>query len=240
MHKKIRSGMLLTLLLIGMSTLAFNIEPAKTELADPPTIEWSQTYGGTDGDVAHSVVETGEGGYALAGWTKSFGAGWYDCWLVKTDASGNEEWNQTYGGTSYDLARSVIETSDGGYALAGVTESYGAGWRDFWLVKTDSAGNALWNQTYGGTGGDEAWSVVETADGGYALAGGTYSFGAGFVDCWLVKTDASGNALWNQTYGGTGTDVAHSVVETGDGGYALAGVTGSYGAEPDLRRNRLG
>jgi hypothetical protein len=190
--------------------------------------QWNKTYGGTSQDWALSVVQTGDGGYALAGYTYSFGAGGNDFWLVKTDASGNQQWNKTYGGTSDDWAYSVIQTGDQGYALAGVT--YGFGPWDSWLVKTDSSGNQQWNKTYGGTSQDWALSVVQTGDGGYALAGYTYSFGAGGNDFWLVKTDASGNQQWNKTYGGTSNDAAYSIVKTGDGGYALAGSTYSYGA----------
>jgi len=101
---------------------------------------WSQTYGGEYGDIAYSLVETSDGGYALAGVTSSFGAGLSDFWLVKTDSSGNMEWNQTYGGTEYEVAYSLVATSDGGYALAGSTRSFGAGGYDFWLVKTDANG----------------------------------------------------------------------------------------------------
>ena len=102
-------------------------------------------------------------------------------------------WNKTYGGTGDDVADALVQTSDGGYALAGYTKSFGAGSHDFWLVKTDSAGNAQWNKTYGGTSMDYATALVKTVDGGYALAGYTRSFGVGLNDFWLVKTDASGN-----------------------------------------------
>jgi len=193
-------------------------------------VQWNQTYGGTDYDEAWSVVATVDGGYAIAGDTWSFGAGGFDFWLVKTDASGNMEWNQTYGGTGWDIAHSLVETIDGGYALVGSTNSFGAGSSDFWLVKTDVDGNMVWNQTYGGTNGDAAYSVVETVDGGYAIAGETRSFGVGNGDFWLVKTDVDGNMVWNQTYGGTSMDWGSSVVETGDGGYALTGRTSSFGA----------
>jgi hypothetical protein len=153
---------------------------------------WSQTYGGTRSDSAEAMVQTSDGGFALAGYTKSFGAGSYDFWLVKTDEYGNMEWNQTYGGTWIDIAYALVETSDGGYAIAGSTESFGAGRRDFWLVKTDGDGNVEWNQTYGGAQHEVAYGLVTTSDGGYALAGGTWSFGAGGEDFWLVKTDAQG------------------------------------------------
>jgi hypothetical protein len=192
--------------------------------------QWSQSYGGTNQDVGVSLVQTSSGGYILGGWTDSFGAGGYDFWLVKTDSSGNVLWNQTYGGENNDRAESVVQTGDGGYAMVGRTSSFGVGIDDFWLVKTDSSGNVLWNQTYGGAGIDWAQSVVQTGDGGYAMVGRTSSFGVGIDDFWLVKTDSSGNVLWNQTYGGAGIDWAQSVVQTGDGGYALGGWTDSFGA----------
>jgi hypothetical protein len=196
------------------------------------TAQWSQTYGETGDDFRYSVVETVDGGYAIAGYTFSYGTGDYDFWLVKTDAAGTTQWNQTYGGPGWDWGQSVVETIDGGYAIAGTTNSYGVG-GDFWLVKTDSAGTAQWNQTYGGTNYEEVHSLVQTSDGGYAIAGTTNSYGAGDEDIWLVKTDASGTTLWTQTYGGTGDDYGYSVVETSDGGYAVAGVTWSYGAGMD-------
>ena len=192
--------------------------------------EWNQTYGGTNGDDGYSMVQTADGGYAIAGYTLSFGAGSYDFWLVKTDAAGNHQWNQTYGGASLDYGRSVVQTADGGYAIAGYTLSFGAGSYDFWLVKTDAAGNHQWNQTYGGTGSDRGYSVVQTADGGYTIVGSTDSFGAGGSDVWLLKTDIAGNHLWNQTYGGTNTDTGASMVQTADGGYTIAGSTNSFGA----------
>jgi len=177
------------------------------------------------------MVQTVDGGYALAGISMSFGAGSNDFWLVKTDAGGNHEWNQTYGGTnSYDIGWSVVQTLDGGFAIAGYTRSFGAGSTDFWLVKTDGSGTHVWNKTYGGLGFDIGWSVVQTLDGGYVLAGDTYSFGAGGCDVWLVKTDAEGIHQWNQTYGRTNNDGGFSLVQTLDGGFAIAGSTQFFGA----------
>jgi hypothetical protein len=221
---------------------------------------WSQTYGGTADDSAEAVVQTSDGGYALAGYTTSFGAGSYDFWLVKTDEHGDVEWNQTYGGEDIDYAYALVETSDGGYAIAG-----GA-----LLVKTDEHGDVEWNQTYGGEDIDYVYALVETSDGGYAIAGGaslvkTDAFGnvewnqtysgwsayalvetadggfafAGYTktigvddmphwDFWLVKTDANGNTEWERTYGSTTSERAHALVETSDGGYALAGYTSIF------------
>jgi len=115
-----------------------------------------------------------------------------DFWLIKTDAAGNMEWNQTYGGTRYDYASSVVQTSDGGYALAGTTYSFGHGNNDFWLVKTDGSGNMEWTRFYGGEEHETAYSLVETPDGGFALAGNIDDYVTGDTDAWLVRTSAQG------------------------------------------------
>jgi hypothetical protein len=192
--------------------------------------QWAKTFGGASTDIAYSVHQTADGGYILAGYTNSFGAGNYDFLLVKTDASGNLQWAKTFGGADYDRANSVQQTTDGGYILAGVTSSFGAGLSDVLLVKTDASGNLQWAKTFGGANYDSAYSVQQTTDGGYILAGMTSSFGAGFYDVFLVKTDASGNLQWAKTFGGSSTDYAYSVQQTTDGGYILAGRTISFGA----------
>ncbi len=186
-------------------------------------------WGGPKSFRFYALVQTSDGGFALAGFTESSGAGLSDAWLVRTDSNGNELWSKTYGGTSDDWAYALVQTSDGGFALAGFTESSGAGLSDAWLVRTDSNGNELWSKTYGGSHRDEAYSLVQTSDGGYALAGYTGSFGTG-GDFWLVKTDASGTTQWKETYGGELWDEAHALVQTNDGGYALAGGTRVSGA----------
>jgi predicted secreted protein len=218
--KKTASGITIAILLIGMLTLAFNIQQAKS--SEPPVLEWDRTYGGADHDGAYCLVQTDDGGYALAGYTLSFGAGSYDIWLVKTDSVGNMQWNQTYGGAREEGVHSLVQTGDGGYVLAGTTESFGAGGYDFWLVKTYANGSHQWNQTYGGTQDDAALSMIRTEpDGGYALAGKTRSFGAGAEDFWLVKTDSNGNMEWNQTYGEAYDDWAFALLVTYEWGFLV-------------------
>jgi len=153
---------------------------------------WNRTYSEGSKWDTYSLVVTSDGGYAIAGVSSSGGAVSADFLLIKTDAEGNMEWSRTYGGTSNDHAYSLVQTSDGGYALAGRTYSFDVGQGDFWLVKTDAEGNMEWNRTYGGKNIEIAHSLVEVSDGGYALAGKTTSFGAGSSDFWLVKTDAQG------------------------------------------------
>jgi len=186
--------------------------------------QWNRTFGGAHLDFGRSLVQTSDDGYAMCGYTYSFGAGATDFWLVKTDSAGNMQWNKTHGEMGGDVAYSLVQASDGGYAIAGETDY------DFWLVKTDGSGNMEWNQTYGGEGLEWALSLVKTSDGGYALAGITNSFGAEDSDCWLVKTDSAGNMQWNKPYGGADNDVVHSLIETSDGGFALAGGTYSFDA----------
>jgi hypothetical protein len=218
----------------GMNPKVFDLWLLKTD-ADGNVI-WQKNYGESVMDFAESVVETSDGGYAIGGTTDAGGGG--DFWLVKADVDGNVEWTQKYGAVQehpnsavkIEQAYSLIETFDKGFALAGRTNSFGAGGDDFWLVKTDASGNVDWNQTYGGVGDEWCYSVIEVSDGGYALAGQTKSFGAGWLDFWFVKTDVNGNMEWNQTYGGAEAEYANSVIETSDGGFALAGVTSSFGA----------
>jgi len=192
-------------------------------------VGWSQAYGGMNDDCAFSVQQTSDMGYVMAGFTESFDVGGRDFWLVKTDSNGILQWNNTYGGMGLEQAFSVVQSVDGGYVIAGERHSEGSGDIDFWLVKTDPAGIAVWSNSYGGSGLDNARSVHQTSDGGYIIAGWTNSFGAGGTDCWVVKTDASGNHQWNRTYGGTFDEEAHSVQQTGDSGYIVAGSTKSFG-----------
>ena len=188
------------------------------------SLMWSQTYGGPDQEIAHWLVETSDGGYAIGGYTRDFGApeGDDDFLLVKIDANGKMEWNQTYEMTEIDRVRSMIITSDGGYVIVG----------GHWLVKVDLNGNMEWNQTFGGT---DAHSVVEIPDGGYVIAGRTGYSDEYKDDFLLIKTDSHGNLEWNRTYGGTGSDNANSVIVTFDGGFALAGSTWSFNSSsPDF------
>jgi hypothetical protein len=191
---------------------------------------WTRTYGGAGIDRGHSVQQTLDGGYIIAGYTESFGAGISDMWLLKTDDSGDTLWTKTYGGTLSEEAWSVEQTSDGGYIIGGFTSSVGAGSYDAYLVKTDRNGDTIWTRTYGGAGADRAYSIQQTSDHGYIIAGSTGSFGAGNMDLYVIRTNADGDTIWTRTYGGTGYDYGRSVQKTYGGGFVIAGFTSSFGA----------
>ncbi len=165
-------------------------------------------------------------GFILAGSTATIG-GSEDFWLVRVDSTGQQIWQQTYGGSADDAANSVISLSDG-YLVAGQTGSKGAGANDAWLVRTDLSGNKLWDKTYGGKQDDSALEV-RAIPGGYVFSGTTASTGAGGNEMWLVRTDTLGNKMFGFPYGGTGDDGGSHLALLSDG-FALAGYTNSKGA----------
>jgi len=216
-------GLILALLSVSLVALF-------TEYAYAQVVKFAKTYGGTNEDRVSSVQQTSDGGYIVAGHTRSFGAGEYDFFLIKTDANGNVQWVKTYGSNNWDRALSVQQTSDGGYIVGGVISPVTPTIDDILLIKIDANGNVQWAKTYVEiTNDDEARSVQQTSDGGYIVAGATQSFGAGSTDVFLMKIDANGNLQWAKTYGGQNWDGVSSVQQTSDGGYIVAGETVSFG-----------
>ena len=193
---------------------------------------WTKEYGGDESDAAYCICETSDGGYIITGFTESFGAGRDDVWLLKTDENGDTLWTRTYGGEDYEIGWSVCETSDGGYVIAGWTESFAVGFWDVYLIKTDADGDTQWTKTWGGMHIDVIISVQETPAGGYILAGHTYLSDEGdeHSDIYLIRTDPNGDSLWSRTWGGTSNEYGLSICLTSDGGYAVAGATSSFGA----------
>ncbi len=198
-------------------------------LDDAGNVLWQQTYGGTQHNHAFAIQETSDLGFIVVGETTSFGAGNRDAWVVRLDANGNVLWQTVYGRSGWDIARGVAETTDGGFVFVGYTSSSGAGNWDVWAVKVDAGGGIVWQRTFGGAAADLGWAVQATDDGGVILAGETGSFGGG-ADFWVVKLAANGAVDWQKRYGGAGVDIARALARTGDGGYLVAGETGSFGA----------
>lgn len=204
-------------------TILFVLYVQVSAFAQMPDTLWSRTFGGEESDWCASALQTPDSGYIFAGAAKSFGAGGYDYWMVKTNANGDSLWSRTYGGSQYDQCSNVRQTTDGGFVLVGHSKSYGAGGHDynFWLVKTDKDGNQLWSHAYGGDHWERNPSVEQTFDGGYIISGTTSSYGAGATDCWLVKTDEKGDTLWTRTHGFEHDDYITPVKQTADSGYIL-------------------
>ncbi|RLC34327.1 MAG: hypothetical protein DRZ76_02875 [Candidatus Nealsonbacteria bacterium] len=185
---------------------------------------WERTYGGSDDEVAYSLIQTSEGGYLITGYTNSFGVGNLDIYLVKTNENGDTVWTRTYGGRDYDQGHDIIQTIDGGYVITGIwgATSYGHHWAsgDVFLLKIDTEGNYLWLKIFGSNERDWGYSVVQTLDGGYAVLGYT-DFGPGRSDAYLIRTDSLGNMIWERTYGGEGEQVGEGILQKGDGGFIL-------------------
>ena len=199
-----------------------------TPITEAHAISWQKTFGGSVADQANSVRQTSDGGYIIAGNSVRGGGQGQDAWLIKTDSSGNKQWNRTLRGSDYDWAYSVQQTSDGGDIIAG----HG---KYAWLIKTDSSGNKLWDRTLGDLGNDLR-SVQQTSDGGYIIAGSSSTRN---YDAWLIKTDSSGNKLWDKTFsrmnstdGSEEEEWAYSVQQTSDGGYIIACFTTDSAASP--------
>ena len=191
---------------------------------------WTSCFGGSGYELSYQLEQTIDGGFVIAAQSSSYGSA-DQMYLVKTDDSGNLQWQRTYGGGYTEKAHSVQQTTDNGYIIAGSTNSMGSGGYDMYLVKTDSLGTMEWQRAYGGSGTDRGHNAVQTFDGGYAIAGYTESWGAGAFDVYLVRVDASGDTLWTRTYGGGLEDLTHygrCLEQTSDGGFVLTGYTKSF------------
>ncbi|MBM4197753.1 MAG: hypothetical protein FJ197_11805 [Gammaproteobacteria bacterium] len=191
---------------------------------------WDRHYGGPGADWASAVVETRDGRYAIAAYTQDTLATAFDAWVLMLDARGELLWERRFGGAAEEWASAITETRDGLLAVAGHTESKGAGSADAWVLVLDAAGSLLWERTFGGSERDYASAIAATADGGVVVAGPTSSQGAGLVDAWLLRLDRQGDLRWDRTFGGKADDWPRAVLERADGGYALSGYTMSQGA----------
>ncbi|HET7153314.1 MAG TPA: T9SS C-terminal target domain-containing protein [Candidatus Kapabacteria bacterium] len=213
-------------------------------------IQWQKSYGGNADDILHSVQQTKDGGYIIAGESHSdflnaFGAkvnhGGEDYWIIKTDSTGTIQWQKLYGGTNDDLATSIQQTRDGGYIITGGSNSNDGdvvGRNDsdqtvkYWIVKIDSTGLVQWQKSYGGTQSDLAICVQQTANGNYVIAGTSSSLdgdisghhgSSNSPDYWVIEIDSVGAIRWQKSYGGIKYDMPTSMIQTSDGGLILIG-----------------
>ena len=232
----------LSLLLLAASILVC----ASRVHAQEAIIQWQKCLGGSNTDEAYSIQQTTDGGYIVTGETKSNNGdvsenhGEEDVWVVKIDNAGNIEWQKCLGGSSREIGYCIQQTSDGGYVVAGYTESDNGdvfeyhGNRDAWVVKLDYTGNIEWQKCLGGSDLDEVFSILQIMDGGYIVAGYTKSPNDGDVagnhgekDTWIVKLDNTGTIEWQKCMGGSSSEEARSIQKTTDGGYIVAGSAGS-------------
>lgn len=215
------------LILAGWISIGGSWDFIVIKLDSTGAITWKNSYGGSSDDLAYSVKQTNDGGFIVAGNTKSFGAGKEDIWIVKLSSSGILQWQYAYGGTDADLGRSIQQTSDGGYILAGQTSSFGAGKSDILVMKLNPDGSIDWSKTFGTASSDGASSIIQASDGGFLVAGATYAFNT-YGDIWILRLDYSGNILWQRRYNNSlfpTIPSSDSVAQTSDGGFVLAGAT---------------
>ncbi len=204
------------------------------ELDSAFTPKWGETINtdslcGTSGGAA---VQTYDKGFAVAGCVNTISTPNFDMYAVKLDSSGNLKWEKTIGGSNDDFGTAIVQTYDKGLAIAGYTNSFGAGGYDFYVVKLDSAGNLLWTKTIGGKNDEQAYSMVESNDNGLVIVGYTLSYGANpgiAKNVYVVKLDSAGNLKWTRTIGGTKGEIGNAIIQTSDKGFAITGSTASYG-----------
>jgi len=213
--------------------------------AQAPAIQWEKSYGGSGYDEAHAIQQTADGGYIVAGRSSSddgditFPHGSSDYWVVKADNTGTLQWQKSLGGSNSNIARAIRQTSDGGYIVAGETNSNDGnvtgnhGNYDYWVVKLDNTGTLQWQKSLGGSGADAAYAIQQTTDGGYVIAGytesnnGNVSGNHGSRDFWIARLDNAGTLQWQKSLGGSNIDEAYAIQQTSEGGYIVAGYTQS-------------
>ena len=209
-----------------------------------PSIQWQKTYGDYLDQKSRMVIQTKDGGFLIGGdyIGEDDGTGYQDrdCWIVKTDGKGNEQWEKDYGSGGPDDLNFIQTTSDGGYIFAALTNIANDKGSHSWLVKLDGAGNIEWEKTIGGTKAYSATCVRQTKDGGYIVAGITLFKPGNFSneDYWIIKFDSLGNFKWQKTYGGKKDDEANNILQTIDGGYIVSGI--SFSNDGDITQTHGG
>ena len=192
---------------------------------------WSNTFGGLSEDVGYSIVNSDDGGYVIASQTRSYGKGGNDGMIVKFDSLGTKKWNRVYGGKGLDYFKSITNDSLNGYVIAGGTRSFNNGDSQGWVMNVDENGYLKWEKTYGDNGEDGFNMITRSKDNNFMAVGYSESFfSKGMKDALMVKIDSSGNKMWMNLFGGKSDDIANSVFECKDGGFAIVGETTSFGS----------
>ncbi|HWA05235.1 MAG TPA: T9SS type A sorting domain-containing protein [Ignavibacteria bacterium] len=210
---------LLFLLLISIGILQFLISQP----------QWQRTIGGSNHDQANCIINTNDGGYAIAGLTFSYAAGYEDIYVVKLTTSGSILWTKTIGTSEVDIAKSILQTSDGGYAIAADIYNNGTTSADLFIIRMDAAGTILWTRTINRAAYDYSCAIIQTNDGGFVIGGMSATGGVFSGDMYVVKLSSAGTYQWSKTYGGTHDEVAYTIIKTTDGGLAFAGYSNSFG-----------
>jgi uncharacterized repeat protein (TIGR02543 family) len=184
--------------LIGGGAVAGGVTGVLHKVAADGTVIWRSEFSTSGNLYINSVVQNPSGTYTVAGYSNAGGIGGNDIWIAEVDASGASVWQKSYGGAGNEYGLSLYRTFDGGYVVAGYSDTLGAGFNDTLLLKLDSVGALQWSHTYGGTSWDQGASVQQTVDGGFILTGQT-NVGAGMYvkDAWILKLDGSGMMAGN-------------------------------------------
>lgn len=232
-HKRpsfLRIAAVLALAAVGMTACVSPTDPdtPRRRIADPAPY-FLRTIDMSEYDEGYDIQELDDGGFVVVGRTWMQHTTSKDILLLRIDADGRTLWTKTYGGVYTDEGYAVKQTTDGGFILTGMTESYTNGNSDVWLIKTDANGTMQWSKSFGGTGLDCGLDVIECTAGGYLVAGyGQQSF-AGRLYASLIRTDELGSEIWKRSYGTSERDLVTSVIEAEDGGFVLAGSTETGG-----------
>ena len=205
-------------------------------------LEWSKNIADTpvdDIDFGTSIVQAPDSGYVICGRIYNASNNSGDVGLIKLDASGNLLWSQSYGGTGDDRAYSIALTSDGGFALSGWTNSFGAGGWDNYVLKTDALGSINWSKAFGGAGNDFSYNISTTSSGGFVLTGTYDNLSA--ADVFLTEIDSMGDTLWTKNYGDNGSqgDVGFCSVKKGNSFFSV-GQSNSFGGIYLIKTDSLG
>jgi hypothetical protein len=194
-------------------------------------LQWIHEFDKGGNDSLSSIYRTSDGGYFLSGFTDAPTTNDGALWMVKTDEEGNKQWDTLFDGPAfeYTYGKGNCQTSDGGYIMNGVTESYGHGGLDIWLIKTDSSGNKLWDNTFGGEKNEYCWSMCNADNDGFALGicKNRGSFSGTKDDILIVETDKDGNAEWQLQIEDPNIQLTRFIDPTKDGGYIVSAVNNS-------------